>query len=112
MVLSLATLALLCLATGLAAAPLGRLLAAVALGCNLQQAAVFAPSAVEVYSPLHLAELGATLVAGVGIYLLAVRTGFGPRLLGRLRSAAVGMNAALGLIVGGLLGFVLLAWLA
>jgi hypothetical protein len=48
---------------------------------------------------------------GVGLYLLATRTPAGRRLLARARSVTLGLNAALALLVAGLLAFVFLTWL-
>jgi multicomponent Na+:H+ antiporter subunit D len=109
--LPMGLLAALCLGTGLLPGPVGRLLGPVAAGTGQGRTAAFAPSLAEAFSPLHLLELGGTVLAGSGLYLLATRTPLGHRLLDRLRGTTLGLNSALALVVAGLLGFVLLAWL-
>ena len=109
MLIAMTALAVPCIATGLLPGAVTRILSRVVGAVPVVAGTPRTPFG-ELYSPTHLAELAGTLAAGLGLYLLATRTGAGGRLLAGLRRRRTGLNFALALVVLGFVTLVLLTW--
>jgi len=109
MLAAMILLAVPCLATGLFPRVVGGALARVARA-DPAVGGIAGPVPGGLYSPMHLAELAATLAVGIGLYLLATRTRLGDRLLAFLRGRRAGLSTALGLLVAGFVVLAVLTW--
>ena len=109
MLAAMILLAVPCLATGLFPRVVGGALARVAR-TDPAVGGIAGPVPGGLYSPMHLAELAATLAVGIGLYLLATRTRLGDRLLAFLRGRRAGLSTAVGLLVAGFVVLAVLTW--